>query len=59
MMTPCNYHSLMESRRKWNWLNVLDSEGESEGSTNSKGGDFGDGKLKEAQVSRIFYLLLV
>ena len=40
-------------------MNVLDSEGESEGSTNSKGGDFGDGKLKEAQVSRIFYLLLV
>ena len=35
-----------------------DSESESKGSGNSKGGDFGDSKLKDAQVS-IFYLLLV
>ena len=60
MMTPCNYHSLMESRKKWNssLLNVLDLESESKRSGKSKGGDFGDSKLKEAQVSRIFYLLV-
>ena len=40
-------------------LNELALESESGGSIYSEGGDFGDGKLKEAQVSRIFCLLFV
>ena len=60
MMVASNYYSLKESTRKWNLslLNVLDSESESEGSGNLKGGDSGGNKPKEAKVS-IFYLLLV
>ena len=59
-MVAKNYYSLKESARKWNSSlpNVPDSESESEGSGNLKGGDSGGNKPKEAKVS-IFYLLLV
>ena len=59
-MVAKNYYSLKESARKRNSSlpNVPDSESESEGSGNLKGGDSGGNKPKEAKVS-IFYLLLV
>ena len=57
MMPTSKYHSILESKNKLN-LNKLDLESESEGSK-LEGGNFGDGKLTGAGVSRMSYLLLV